>query len=142
MRDDVTKKYSNGEITVVWTPSLCTHSSRCWNGLGAVFDPRVRPWIKIEGGSTEQIVEQVGKCPSGALSYHVNEGATEQKPVPGSVTVEVSENGPLNVRGDIVVKFRDGTEKACGPNTSLCRCGQSGNKPFCDGSHETVGFKG
>jgi uncharacterized Fe-S cluster protein YjdI len=142
MRDDVTKKYSNGEITVVWKPSLCTHSSKCWKGLGSVFNPTVRPWITMEGGSTEQIRKQVDQCPSGALTYVDNDRAIEERAQMAGVTVEVSENGPLNVSGEIIVKLPDGTEKVCGPNTSLCRCGQSGNKPFCDGSHETNGFKG
>jgi len=64
-----THKYSNGEITVVWKPGICQHSTICWKGLIEVFDPRNRPWIKMDGATTERIIEQVKKCPSGALSY-------------------------------------------------------------------------
>ena len=67
-----THKYSNGEITVVWKPGICQHSTICWKGLIEVFDPRKRPWINMDGATTERIIEQVKKCPSGALSYFLN----------------------------------------------------------------------
>lgn len=72
---DITKKYTNGEITIVWKPSLCTHSTNCWkghDGLLAVFNPAEKPWIKPEGGTTDQIVAQIKKCPSKALSFYHN----------------------------------------------------------------------
>lgn len=65
--------YSNGEVTIVWKPDLCIHSKRCWKGLHAVFQPGQRPWIKPEGGTTEAIIAQVKQCPSGALSFRMNE---------------------------------------------------------------------
>jgi uncharacterized Fe-S cluster protein YjdI len=64
------KKYSNSEITITWKPALCIHSMHCWKGLASVFDPTRRPWITTDGASTKQIIEQVQKCPSGALSYN------------------------------------------------------------------------
>ena len=69
---DITKKYSNGEITIVWKPNTCIHSTICWKGLIEVFNPKERPWIKMDGASTERIIEQVKQCPSGALSYYLN----------------------------------------------------------------------
>ena len=71
---DITKTYTNGEITIVWKPSLCKHSAICFNGLGAVFHPKQLPWITPEHSTSEKIIEQVKKCPSGALSYYKNEG--------------------------------------------------------------------
>jgi uncharacterized Fe-S cluster protein YjdI len=68
----VTKKYTNGEVTIVWKNSLCIHSVICFKGLPAVFDPRRQPWIVPEGATTEQIIAQVKKCPSGALSFYLN----------------------------------------------------------------------
>jgi len=68
-----TFKYSNGEMTIVWKPELCIHSAICAKGLPYVFKPREKPWINASGASTEKIIEQVKKCPSGALSYFVNE---------------------------------------------------------------------
>jgi uncharacterized Fe-S cluster protein YjdI len=67
-----THEYTNGEVTVVWKPEICQHSKNCWRGLIQVFNPRERPWINMNGAKTEQIIEQVKKCPSGALSYFVN----------------------------------------------------------------------
>lgn len=62
-------QYTNGEVTIVWQPELCKHSGRCVRGLPAVFKPKEKPWITPEGSTTEKIVEQVKRCPSGALSY-------------------------------------------------------------------------
>ncbi len=64
--------YSNGEITVVWQPEICQHTAICFKGLPEVFDPRIKKWINPEGASSERIVEQVKKCPSGALTYFYN----------------------------------------------------------------------
>jgi uncharacterized Fe-S cluster protein YjdI len=69
---EITKKYSTGEVTVIWKPSVCIHSAVCFKGLPEVFDPRERPWVKIDGASTSVIIDQVKKCPSGALSYVLN----------------------------------------------------------------------
>ena len=74
-------KYTNGEVTVVWKPKTCIHSTICWKGLIEVFDPREKPWVKMDGAGTERIVEQVKKCPSGALSYFMNDdGITRAEP--------------------------------------------------------------
>lgn len=74
MADSITKHYSNGEITVVWKPDMCIHSKKCWTHLLEVFDPRKHPWINMEGADSERIIAQVKQCPSGALSYFVNDG--------------------------------------------------------------------
>lgn len=69
---DINKKYTNGEVTVVWKPSKCIHSAICFSGLSQVFNPKKRPWVNIQGAITQKIVEQVKQCPSGALSYYMN----------------------------------------------------------------------
>ncbi len=63
-----THRYTNGEITVVWQPEICTHSAICFKGLAEVFDPRRKPWIDMSQADTERIIAQVKKCPSGAIS--------------------------------------------------------------------------
>lgn len=139
----MTKKYSNKDITVVWQQDLCIHSTNCWKGLVKVFNPSEKPWIKMEGATTAQIIEQVEKCPSGALSFHYNDQTeTKQKENTTIETiVEVSKNGPLMVYGNIKVKHKDGTVVQKQRITALCRCGGSSNKPFCDGTHVKIGFK-
>ncbi len=72
---DITMKYSNGEVTIVWKPSLCRHSAICWKGpegLISVFNPTRKPWIDPGAAPTERIIEQVKKCPSGALNFYLN----------------------------------------------------------------------
>ncbi|MCZ4242407.1 (4Fe-4S)-binding protein [Pedobacter punctiformis] len=142
---DITKKYTNGEVTIVWKPTICIHSTLCWNnntGLPEVFNPKVRPWIKPENAITEKIVEHVKKCPSGALSFYYND--EEQKPVETTTEniVETLPNGPLMVYGNLVVKDSDGNKTHKNKVTAFCRCGASNNKPYCDGSHVKIGFKG
>ena len=69
---EITKKYSNGEVTIVWKPHLCQHSGKCYSGLPAVFDPRFRPWVNPDGTDTKSIIEQVKQCPSRALTFEMN----------------------------------------------------------------------
>lgn len=139
--DNITKHYTNGEVTVVWKPGLCIHSKKCWTGLPAVFDPRVKPWVKIDGAGTDAIIAQVDACPSAALSYFRNEDPTATGTVQAATRVEVTKNGPLLVHGNIILKDKHGNESERAKVTAFCRCGQSANKPFCDGTHNTCGFK-
>jgi uncharacterized Fe-S cluster protein YjdI len=67
-KNDITKKYSNGEITVVWQSGKCIHSANCVNNLPQVFNTKESPWIQVDKATTNEIVQTVKKCPSGALS--------------------------------------------------------------------------
>jgi uncharacterized Fe-S cluster protein YjdI len=71
------KEYTNEEMTIVWQPKLCTHSAFCARGLPLVFQPKIKPWISPMAASTDEMVTQVRKCPSGALSFFMNENKTE-----------------------------------------------------------------
>lgn len=140
---DITKRYTNGEVTIVWQPAKCIHSMNCFKGLPQVFDPNKRPWANAQGSATRQIVDQIKKCPSGALSYEMNTG--EEKPAEemiSSTIVEPAPNGPLMVHGEVLVKALDGTTTKKNKVTAFCRCGGSGNKPYCDGTHKKIDFKG
>ncbi|MEO6168815.1 MAG: (4Fe-4S)-binding protein [Chitinophagales bacterium] len=75
MERKITKKYSNGEVTVIWQPDICIHSAICFKGLPEVFDPRKRPWVTPQDSTTQKIVAQVKQCPSGALSFYMNDAA-------------------------------------------------------------------
>lgn len=61
--------HDNGEIVVLWRPKLCQHSGICVKMLPAVYNPKDRPWIKPDSAETKQLIEQIEKCPSGALGY-------------------------------------------------------------------------
>jgi uncharacterized Fe-S cluster protein YjdI len=139
--------YTNDEVTVVWKPETCIHSRICWTELRAVFDPFKKPWVNMAADTTEKIIEQVRKCPSGALSYFLNEATKEVPEMPvaesGTITeVSVEPNGPLVIKTDCRIVHSNGTEETKRGTTALCRCGASGNKPFCDGSHIRIQFKG
>lgn len=137
----ITKKYTNGEVTVVWQPDKCIHSTICFTGLPKVFNPRERPWITPEGGTTQQIIDQVKRCPSGALSYFMNDEENKEEAHLESV-IEVLSNGPLLIYGTLKLKDKNGEQTLENKTTALCRCGQSSNKPFCDGTHAKVNFQG
>lgn len=63
-----TKEYNNGEITIVWTPNKCIHAGVCVKTLPNVYNPKEIPWVKPNNASTKELIDQVSKCPSGALS--------------------------------------------------------------------------
>lgn len=136
-----TKEYSNGEVTVVWEAEKCIHSAMCVKGLPEVFQPKERPWIKIDSGTTDKIIETVKKCPSGALSYYMTNSADKTSETLDT-KVEVLENGPLLVYGTLKVTHKDGKQETKNKTTAFCRCGASQNKPYCDGAHIKQDFKG
>ena len=142
MSANITKEYTNGEITVVWKPNTCIHSEKCQRGLVSVFNPKSKPWINIEGASTEEIIAQVDKCPSGALSWYRNEdGKPKQEEISEVTKIEVFPNGPLRVHGNVEIQHSNGSVEKRERITALCRCGMSQNKPYCDGTHKREQWK-
>jgi uncharacterized Fe-S cluster protein YjdI len=136
-----TKEYSNGEVTIVWEAEKCIHSAICVKNSPKVFQPKDRPWVKIDAASTNEIVETVKKCPSGALSFYMNmEGDQTSESL--ETKVEVLENGPLLVYGTLKVSDKNGNEETKNRTTAFCRCGASQNKPYCDGAHVKADFRG
>ena len=142
---EITKKYSNKEITVIWKPDLCIHSTNCWKGSLKIFNPKRKPWIDMNAGSNEEIIRIVNNCPSGALSFKREKKMSEQKAQPAQssqsqTTVQVNKGGPYLVKGKFVFVGTDGKEEVKEGSIALCRCGGSNNKPFCDGVHSKIGF--
>ena len=136
------KEYTNGEVTIVWRPNLCFHAKNCINGLPSVFDYQSRPWIKPEGANSQEIIDQVKACPSGALTYYMNaEGKPEVADTVEGVQLTVIPNGPVLFEGPLKITMADGSEEIT-KKGALCRCGASRRKPFCDGSHKKIGFEG
>lgn len=132
--------YANATIEVHWEPRLCIHTGNCVSGLGAVFDAERRPWIHVDGADAGTIAATVLTCPTGALHFRRLDGGAQEEPG-GEVTVEPQPNGPLFVRGHVRVVDPEGALVRDDTRVALCRCGASGNKPFCDGSHRRVGFR-
>lgn len=136
------KEYTNGEVTITWEPEKCIHSGACVKGLGNVFQPKEKPWIKVEAAPTDAMIEQVKKCPSAALGYYLNNSERKVESSVEEQIVEVIPNGPLMVYGNIEVKFSDGHKERKSKSSAFCRCGASQNKPFCDGTHKKISFEG
>ncbi len=132
-------EYTNNEVTVVWKPKNCIHSAKCVGNLPEVFKPKERPWVQVENSNTDAIINAVKGCPSGALSFYMNatgKVADSSETVMENTKVEVIQGGPLMVYGSLTVTHADGSEEQKSRATAFCRCGQTGNKPFCDGSHK------
>jgi CDGSH-type Zn-finger protein len=130
--------YPGQAITVHYNRLLCAASERCWRKLPEAFRYGHKPWIVPDGADTHRVVEAVRRCPSGALRYtfrgHLGPHH-HHKP-----SIHIIENGPYEVRG-IRLNTGEWNEGASRTHYTLCRCGESKNKPFCDGSHWKVEFK-
>jgi len=138
-RKDRREVYRGKRITIYDNRAICAHAGYCSDGLKSVFRYGVEPWIEPDGAAVDEVIETIGKCPSGALSYAIEgkEGVPPERPP----KVTVTDNGPYAVTGGIElvnVEFGDGASRE---HYTLCRCGASANKPFCDGSHWRVELK-
>lgn len=132
-------EYRAPGITIHDDRALCAHAGRCTDGLAAVFKYGSEPWIDPAGAGTAAIVETIRRCPSGALSYTLDRPEAPQ--APSSPSVVVSKDGPYEVAGGIALADATTGPVATTTRYTLCRCGGSKNKPFCDGTHWEIGFK-
>ena len=129
------KAYSNPEITVYFDSSRCIHAGECVSGLPEVFDVKARPWIRPNHASAQELMEVINRCPSGALHYENANGIAE---IPATPTAfRTLPDGRLEVRGDLAFVTESGETKF-DTRATLCTCGRSGNKPFCDNSHQKL----
>jgi len=123
------KAYEGREITVYFDGQRCRHFAKCVSGLPAVFDASARPWIQPDNMSADQVADVVRRCPSGALHYRYTDGTAERPDSP--TTAQVLANGPLLLRGDLIVRLPDGAE-IVETRMAACTCGASAKPPFCD----------
>ena len=134
-RDD----YRGKKITIHDNRVLCAHAGLCTEGLASVFKYGSEPWIDPDGAQVEAIVATIRTCPSGALSYSL-EGA-EQQAQQRAAAITVTKDGPYAVVGSVQLSGEEWGAGASSEHYTLCRCGGSKNKPFCDGAHWSIGFK-
>ena len=128
-----TKEYEGEDIVVSFDLKRCIHARNCFLKLPDVFDPAKRPWVQPDNAPAEEIAAMIRSCPSGALGFRYKNGATEAAPKINRVTI--LENGPLALSGELSIE--DGAQT----RLTLCRCGLSKNKPYCDYSHVEGGFE-
>jgi len=133
-RDD----YAGQKMTIHDNRSICAHAGVCTDNLPSVFRMKQEPWIDSDAASIEEIIAIIEKWPSGALSYTLEstEGAY-QNLEPG---IFIAPDGPYVVSGCPDLLDIDWREGASQQQYTLCRCGASKNKPFCDGSHWSIEF--
>ena len=124
------------DLTLIYEGKKCIHSRFCVTLGPKVFIANVKgPWINPDAMSTEALTEIAHLCVSGAIRYKRKDGQPDEAPPPVNL-VSVREGGPYAIRADIRL---DGAP-AISHRLTLCRCGASKNKPFCDGSHHEVNF--
>ncbi len=122
-------------LTLRFDSQRCIHARFCVLGAPAVFRANTPgTWIYPDAASVETLVTIAHQCPSGAITYTRKDGG-ENETAPPVNLANVRENGPYAFHGDLKV----GGE-TIGYRATLCRCGASKRKPFCDGSHNTIGF--
>jgi CDGSH-type Zn-finger protein/uncharacterized Fe-S cluster protein YjdI len=123
-------------LDVIFDGVRCIHARFCVLGAPAVFKANTPgEWIFPDAMDSEAVVRIAHACPSGAIAYHRHDGEPQEQAPPVN-TIHLRENGPYAFRGPLTV---DG--KQIGFRATLCRCGASKRKPFCDGSHNALGFK-
>jgi uncharacterized Fe-S cluster protein YjdI/CDGSH-type Zn-finger protein len=135
----VRRTYRGERIEVSFDLGQCIHIGECLRGLPAAFELGQRPWIAPDAAPPDDVAAVIERCPSGALQYRRRDGGPEERG-PETAKVTPVRNGPLLVRGHVEVRREDGTLEVL-PRATLCRCGQSANKPFCDNTHLRVGFR-
>jgi CDGSH-type Zn-finger protein len=136
---DKRDNYEGETITIHDNRGICAHAGRCTDGLPSVFRLQQEPWINPNASGSEEISNVIGKCPSGALSY--SSDGIEHRDREGESSIFIAPNGPYLVSGGPELLETTRAEGASTEHFTLCRCGGSKNKPFCDGTHWYNQFK-
>lgn len=131
--------YVGKGITIHDNRGICAHAGYCTDKLATVFKLKEEPWIDPDGAPVQEIIDAVKRCPSGALSYSIDGVEYKGEERPPKVTV--TRNGPYAVTGGVDLVGQQKGEGASDEHFTLCRCGGSKNKPFCDGSHWYNNFR-
>lgn len=131
------KKYAGKNISVFFERKKCIHSRNCVLGLPDVFQANAEgPWIKPDNSPAEELAAIIRSCPSGALTYERLDNGLQES-APHVNVIRILENGPLAVHADMRIEGRSPSSLF---RATLCRCGASENKPYCDGNHKKIGF--
>ena len=132
--------YQGKNIDVQWDSRLCIHIGECGGSEGELFVGGRDPWCLPDLETDDNVKEIVARCPSGALSYQ-DKTKGENEHAAKCNTVQVVYNGPLYIQGELHIENAPQGMPGVSYRAALCRCGQSGNKPFCDNSHLKAGFE-
>jgi uncharacterized Fe-S cluster protein YjdI len=138
--NELVKRYKKDGLTILWKPAKCIHSEICVKTLPGVYRPGEKPWIQPESASVEALKAQIDRCPSAALTYELQGQKTTELNMKHT-EMQIIKGGPLMVKGPVTLEGADGTIENLEGTSAFCRCGASGKKPFCDGSHRKVTFE-
>jgi CDGSH-type Zn-finger protein len=130
--------YEGAEVTVHFNPRLCAHAAECGRIASHIFSDTQKPWIQPDNGALAEVEAVVTACPSGALQMSAPGGTPDQH-LGERVQITVQKDGPYWVQG-VAPPVPVEADGATPEKYVLCRCGKSGNKPFCDGSHRDAGW--
>ncbi len=131
--------YIGKNITIHDNRGICSHAGFCTDKLPSVFKLKTEPWIDPDGAEVDEIVNTIRKCPSGALSYTIDKA--EVKEQDREPMIKVSKDGPYYIAGGIELKDEPMGDGFSEEHYTLCRCGGTKNKPFCDGTHWYIKFR-
>ncbi|MGB5454705.1 MAG: CDGSH iron-sulfur domain-containing protein [Gammaproteobacteria bacterium] len=132
--------YQGKNIDVLWDSRLCIHIGECGYSAGELFVGGRDPWCSPDLEMDDNVKEIVKRCPSGALTYNDKKNADNELAAQCN-TVRVVYNGPLYIQGELHIENTPQDMPGISYRAALCRCGQSGNKPFCDNSHLKADFE-
>ena len=138
--EDKNETYKGQKITIHDNRSLCAHAGYCTDNLASVFRMKQEPWIDPNAASVEEIIATIRSCPSGALSYTMDDAEKSRGEGASDPAIHVVPNGPYVVSGGVELADVTWGEGASKNEYTLCRCGASKNKPFCDGTHWDIEF--
>ncbi len=131
--------YKGKNIIIHDNDGVCSKRGHCTDNLPSVFKSKEDPWIDPDAADAEEIARVIEMCPSGALSY--TQDGILHKDQNRKPKITVSKDGPYEVVGRPELKDPNGSRPEAKEHYTLCRCGHSKNKPFCDGQHKKIKFK-
>ncbi|MFY0595057.1 MAG: CDGSH iron-sulfur domain-containing protein [Cognatishimia sp.] len=129
--------YEGKDISVTFNPLLCSHAAQCGKLAKHIFNANERPWVQPDNGTVEEVKAVIAACPSGALALA---DVDEPHLTAERAQIQIEKNGPywvLDVPSPVPPQAENMSER----KYVLCRCGKSGNKPYCDGSHRDAKWR-
>ncbi len=133
--EDGVEHVEGEKLTLSFDGKRCIHARFCVTGAPQVFLANVQgPWIRPDAMDVERLAEIAHACPSGAITYRRKDGRPDEGAPPVNLAA-LREGGPYAFRGELTINGA-----TAGTRATLCRCGASNNKPYCDGSHAGAGF--
>jgi CDGSH-type Zn-finger protein len=137
LKEEIIQVYNSKDVTVTFNRSICAGSAQCVKEFPTIYSSESsQDWINLDTETTEEIIKSIEGCPSSALSYSI-----EDKQIMEDYkkeNIHILKNGPINVIGQVNLKIEHWSSFANKTKFTLCRCGASENKPFCDYSHASL----